>query len=56
MRSCGAFGADRLAGEEPDTEPFLEPANGVTQRRLRHPEPGSGSGEASLARDREEGD
>ena len=43
------------AGQEPDAEPLLEPADGVAQRRLRGAELGRGPREAALLGDREEG-
>ena len=52
----GRRDAARGAGQQPKTEPFLESADGVAERRLRNAELRCRPGETALLRDREEGD
>ena len=56
LARLGRRDAARGAGQQPKTEPCLEPADGVTQRRLGNAELRRGPGEAALSRDREEGE
>ena len=48
--------AARRAGQEPEAEPLLEASHRVAQCGLRDAELGGGFGEATLPRDRQEGD
>ena len=52
----GRGDAARGASQQPQAESCLQPANGVTQRRLGNPKLCSGPGEASFPRDSEEGE
>ncbi len=55
---AGGGGRDAAGGarQQAKPQPFLEPPDRMAQRRLRHPEPGCGPGEAAFARDGEKGD
>ena len=55
---AGLGGRDAAGGprQQPQPEPLLQAADGMAQRRLRHPELRRRPGEAPLARDGEEGE
>ena len=50
----GRRDAARGAGQQPETKPFLKPADGVAERRLRNAELRCCPGETALLRDRQE--
>ena len=56
LAGLGRRDAARGAGQQPQAEPLLQPADGVAERRLRNAELRRGPGEAALPRHREEGE